>query len=307
MSVEQRSKKYLVIIAGPTAVGKTSLSIRLAQFFSTKILSVDSRQFYREMSIGTAKPTEEEMQGVYHYFINNKSIKEDYTAGDYEIDALKILNELFLKHQIVIATGGSGLYVQGLCEGIDFMPDIPKELRSKWMNALEEKGVDTLAQELELVDPEYHASIDIKNPHRVIRGLEMFDLTKRPFSEFRKNTKAERPFEIIKIALNRNREELYERINLRMDQMIEAGLLEEAKSLIEHKNRRSLKTVGYQEIYDYLDGNYDYEEAIRLLKRNSRRYAKRQITWFKRDQEFEWFNPDNFETIKDYVLDKLKD
>ena len=306
LDVKNNQKKYLIVIAGPTAVGKTALSIRLAQLFSTVVLSTDSRQFYREMNIGTAKPTEEEMDGVPHYFINNKSITEEYTAGDFEIEAIETLDNLFQKHKVVIATGGSGLYIQGLCEGIDLMPDIPEKLRTKWMHALAEKGVERLAEELVKIDPEYHNSIDIKNPHRVIRGLETFELTGKPFSEFRKNTKAKRSFEIIKIAINRDREVLYDRINLRMDLMIEQGLFNEAESLIEHKDRRTLKTVGYQEIYDFLDGKYDYQEAVRLLKRNSRRYAKRQVTWFKRDKEFEWFSPEDFEKIKEHIIKRIE-
>jgi tRNA dimethylallyltransferase len=298
--------KTIVILAGPTAVGKTSLSIQLAERFQTEIISADSRQFYKEMEIGTAKPTMEEMKGVPHHFINSHSIQDDYNVGQFEKDALKLLDKLFQKHDAVFVVGGSGLYVKALCEGIDDMPAIPAEIRQKLNGEFEQNGIEYLQNEVAKSDPEYFKIVDQQNPKRLIRALELFRATGKNMSFYRAQEKqVDRPFNIIKIGLERPREELYVRINLRMDQMISEGLFEEAEKLYSFKNLNALQTVGYSEIFGFLDGEYDREEAVRLLKRNSRRYAKRQMTWFKRDPEFAWFEADENDEIVSYLENKL--
>lgn len=295
-----------MILAGPTAVGKTSLSIHFAKRFQTEIISADSRQFYREMEIGTAKPTTEEMDGVPHHFINSLSIHDDYNVGKFEKDALNLLDNLFKIHDVVLVVGGSGLYVKALCEGIDDMPEIPAEIREKLNLEYEKNGIEYLQQELAQSDPKYFEIVDIQNPQRLIRALELFRATGKNMSFYRAQEKQiERPFNIIKIGLERPREELYERINLRMDQMIQEGLFEEAEKLYPFKHLNALQTVGYTEIFDYLASKFDKEEAIRLLKRNSRRYAKRQMTWFKRDEEFVWFSAENKDEVVDYLESKI--
>ncbi|KAA9332708.1 tRNA (adenosine(37)-N6)-dimethylallyltransferase MiaA [Adhaeribacter soli] len=298
--------KFLIVIAGPTAVGKTDLSIRLAKHFDTVILSADSRQFFREMHIGTAKPTPEEQQGVKHYFIDSHSISEEYNAGQFEADALEILDRVFQEKDIAILVGGSGLYVRALCEGMDEMPEVASEIRESLNKRLEEEGLEVLVQELEKLDPEYYAQVDKANPQRVVRALEVCLASGKPYSWFRSQQKKERPFQIIKIGLARDREELYQRIDLRMDLMLKQGLLEEAKALLPYKNHQALQTVGYSEIFDFLEGKYDWEETVRLLKRNSRRYAKRQLTWFRKDQGFKWFEASQENEILAYIEAEMK-
>lgn len=297
--------KYLLVIVGPTAVGKTQLCIDLARHLETEIISADSRQFYREMNIGTAKPTEAEMNGVKHHFVDNLSISSSYDVGQYEKDVLATLSEIFLSKKRVIMTGGSGLYIDAVCSGIDEMPDIPQDVRTKFNEVLINRGVDFLAAQLKEVDEQYYNQVDRRNPQRVIRALEVYEATGKPYSFFRKATPAIRPFQIIKIGLEREREELYERIDGRMDSMIEDGLFQEAKNLYPYKSNNALQTVGYREIFGMMDGAYDKEEAIRLLKRNSRRYAKRQMTWFRRDDEIQWFHPQNTHQILTYLKDRI--
>ncbi|MGM0581042.1 MAG: tRNA (adenosine(37)-N6)-dimethylallyltransferase MiaA [Bacteroidota bacterium] len=298
--------KTIVILAGPTAVGKTSLSIQLAKGFQTEIISADSRQFYKEMEIGTAKPSEEEMDGVPHHFVNSHSIQDDYNVGQFEKDVLKLLDELFQKHDVVFVVGGSGLYVKALCEGIDDMPTIPVEIRQKLNAEFVQNGIEYLKKEVAQCDPKYFEIVDQQNPQRLIRALELYRATGKNMSFYRGQEKqVERPFNIIKIGLERPREELYDRINLRMDQMIAEGLFEEAEKLYPFKNLNALQTVGYSEIFGFLNGEYDREEAIRLLKRNSRRYAKRQMTWFKRDPEFVWFSAEEKDKVVDYLESKI--
>lgn len=295
-----------MILAGPTAVGKTDLSIQLAKRFQTEIISADSRQFYKEMEIGTAKPTEEEMDGVPHHFINSRSIHDEYNVGQFEKDALYLLDNLFQKHDIVFVVGGSGLYVKALCAGIHDMPSIPSEIRQKLNIEFEQNGIDFLQQEVIKCDPEYFEIVDQQNPQRLIRALELYHATGKNMSYYRAQKKEiDRPFNIIKIGLERPREELYDRINLRMDDMILDGLFEEAEKLYPYKNLNALQTVGYSEIFGFLDGDYDREEAVRLLKRNSRRYAKRQMTWFKRDSEFVWFSAEGKDKVIDYLESKI--
>lgn len=295
-----------MILAGPTAVGKTALSIELAKKFQSEIISADSRQFFKEMEIGTAKPTIQEMDGIPHHFVNSHSIHEEYNVGQFEKDTLNLLDVLFQKHDIVFVVGGSGLYVKALCEGIDEMPAIPAEIRQKLNVEFEQHGIKYLQKQVFESDPEYFDIVDQQNPQRLIRALELYRATGKNMSFYRsQNNQVERSFHIIKIGLERPREELYDRINLRMDQMIAEGLFEEAKKLYPFKNLNALQTVGYSEIFGFLDGKYDREEAVRLLKRNSRRYAKRQMTWFKRDSEFEWFQADDKTKIISFLNKKL--
>lgn len=286
-------------MAGPTAVGKTELAIELAKYYQTEILSTDSRQFYQEMSIGTAKPTKEEQQEVAHHMINFLSVHQNYHVKQFEEEALKELEHIFAKKNMAIATGGSGLYIKTLCEGIDEMPEISSAVRNKWQGKLQEAGLAVLLSILKDVDPDYYQQVDLQNPRRILRALEVFDSIGIPYSEFRKSSKCTvqaRDFEVIKLGLTRERTQLYERINERVDNMIANGLLEEAKTLYPYRHLNALQTVGYQELFPYFDHQYDVEEAIRLIKRNSRRFAKRQMTWFRKDPDIRWFDLTNHTT-----------
>lgn len=298
-------KKYLIVIVGATAVGKTSLSIQLAKHFETEIVSADSRQLYQEMNIGTAKPSAEELAEVKHYFINSHSIFQNYNVGNYEVDALGILDQIFAKHSVAILAGGSGLYVKAVCEGMDDMPESQPKTREKLMQRWQEEGLAVLLKELKALDPIYYEQVDRANPHRIIRALEVCLISGQPFSSFHKQEKAERPFEIIKIGLERPREEIYARIELRMDQMIAQGLKEEAQNFLPYQKHPALQTVGYQEIFGYFNQEYDWEETVRLLKRNSRRYAKRQLTWFHKDQSIQWFPAEAYEEILSFILRQM--
>jgi tRNA dimethylallyltransferase len=295
------TSKYLVVVAGPTAVGKTALCVKLANIFRTEVVSADSRQVFNELTIGTAKPEKEEMQEVKHYFISSHSIKDDFNVGQFEAEAMELLDQLFKKKDIVLLAGGSGLYIQALCEGLDEFPDIDPEVRKKLNEAFEKKGLPPMLDELELLDPEYFKTVDKANPQRVIRALEVCKGTGMPYSSFRKKRKKERPFKIIKIGLTRDRKELYKRIDERVDEMLKKGLKEEAVSLYPFKEKNALQTVGYQEIFDFIEGKSDWEETVRLLKRNSRRYAKRQMTWFGKDKEIKWFDPKEEDRILEYI------
>ena len=283
-------RPVLLTIAGPTAVGKTAVCVQLAQQFHTEIVSADSRQFFRELSIGTAKPTPTEMQGVPHHFIDSHSIGEDYSAGRFATDCLAVLAELFQKHPLVILTGGSGLYVQAVTDGLDELPSVPPETRAQLHAELAAHGLPYLVTELAETDPVAHARIDSQNPQRVVRALEITRATGRPFSSFHtEGPPPENPlFRNVKVALTRERDELYQRINLRVEHMLAAGLLDEVRGLLPYRHHHALQTVGYQEIFGYLDGEYDWAEAVRLLQRNTRRYAKRQLTWLRRDKAYQW-------------------
>lgn len=294
-------KENLILIVGPTAVGKTSLCLNLAKKFNTEIVSCDSRQFYREMNLGTAKPTPEELQQVPHHLINSLSIEDEYDVRKFENDALEILGEIFKKNSIALMTGGSGLYADAITKGLDEIPDVDPEIRKSIISEFEKKGLEWLRSQIEKVDPEYHQLVDRQNPQRLMRALEVFRGTGLKFSSFRVKKKAIRPFSILKIGLERDREDLYQRIDLRMDQMVDAGLFDEADALFGKRHLNALQTVGYSEIFGYLEGKYNREEAIRLLKRNSRRYAKRQMTWFRRDSEIKWFHPDQQEEIMAWI------
>lgn len=301
-------KKHLVVVVGPTAVGKTEFCVQLAKHYKTEIISADSRQFFREMQIGTAKPTAEEQQGVPHHFVDSHSITGEYNAGAFEQDVLALLEKLFQQHDVVLMTGGSGLYVRAVLEGMDEMPDADPDVREKLTRQYEAEGLQPLLDKLQELDPIYFAQVDKANPQRVIRAVEVCLSSSIPYSSFRKSERQERPFNIIKIGLNRDRSELYQRIDQRMDQMLEQGLLEEAKALYPYRAHNALQTVGYKEIFDYLEGMYNWEEAVRLLKRNSRRYAKRQLTWFRKNpEEYAWFEPQQWQEVVAYIKGQLKD
>ncbi|MGN6398081.1 MAG: tRNA (adenosine(37)-N6)-dimethylallyltransferase MiaA [Mucilaginibacter sp.] len=278
----------LIVIAGPTASGKTAAAIEVARHFETVVVSADSRQFYREMSIGTAKPNAQELAAVKHYFINTLSITENYTAGKYEKQALALLNELFKTHRVVVLAGGSGLFIKAVCEGFDEFPDIDPKIRQRLNQELENQGLLYLQEKLKIADPDYYAQADINNPQRVARALEVFEGTGKPFSSFRTSAVNKRPFRILKFGLNLPREVLYNRINRRVDVMVKEGLVEEVQSLLPYRHLNALNTVGYTELFDYFDGKTDLSTAIELIKQNTRRFAKRQITWFGRDTEIGW-------------------
>ncbi|WP_242927336.1 tRNA (adenosine(37)-N6)-dimethylallyltransferase MiaA [Pontibacter vulgaris] len=301
-----QSDKYLVVVVGPTAVGKTDLCVQLARHYHTEIISADSRQFFREMSIGTAKPSAEEQQGIKHHFVDSHTITEEYNVGAYEQDVLQLLQELFKEKNVVILTGGSGLYVRAVCEGMDEMPETDPAIREELTQEFAEKGLQPLLEQLQQLDPVYYAQVDQANPQRVIRALEVCLSSGQPYSSFRKSEAQERPFNIIKIGLNRDREELYQRIDQRMDLMLQQGLLQEVKALYPYRHHNALQTVGYKEIFDFLEGKYDWEEAVRLLKRNSRRYAKRQLTWFHKFPDYTWFNPAQWQELLAFLDEQMK-
>ena len=298
-------KKNLIIIAGPTAVGKTALSIELAKHYNCPVISADSRQFYKEMSIGTAKPSVEEMQGVAHYFIDNISIHDTYNVGQYERDAIECIENLFKEHDTLILVGGSGLYINAVINGVDEFEEIPTEIREQLIKDFEEKGLSFLQEELKSKDEVYYNQVDLNNPQRIMRALEVCIHTKKPYSSFRKKEKKERTFNSINLLINTERELLYQRINKRVDIMMEQGFLEEVKNLYPNKHLNALNTVGYKELFDFTDGKITLEEAVNLIKQNSRRYAKRQLTWFNHQGDFESFESSDLEKIKAY-LDILK-
>lgn len=286
------NRPKLIVLLGPTAVGKTALAIRLALHFRTHILSADSRQVFREMEIGTAKPTADDLALVPHHFINSRSIHDSYDAGAYGLEARQVLDDLFRTHSKVILCGGSGLYIKALLEGFDDMPEIPSNVRETVIRDYQEKGIGWLQEEVRTTDPDYFEVVDRNNPQRLMRSLEVIRQTGQPFSGFHRREKRALPFDVAKIGLTLDREVLYKRIDDRMDAMVANGLFAEAELLFPLRHLPALQTVGYQEIFGFLQGEYDREEAIRLLKRNSRYYAKRQMTWFRRDPEIQWFNAD---------------
>lgn len=294
-------RKRLIVVVGPTAVGKTAMGIALAKHFNTEIISADSRQFYREMSIGTAKPNADELTEVKHHFIDTHSIEEEYSAGDFERDVLLLLQTLFEKHDVVIMVGGSGLFVRAVCEGLDNLPKAPVAVRDRLNSIFEREGLAPLQRQLQEVDPHYYNDADIHNPQRVIRALEVYEATGKPFSSYRVRETIARPFEIVTIGLHTERSKLYERINLRVDMMVEEGLVDEVRSLLSYRNKPALLTVGYAEIFDFIDGKVTLEEAISRVKQNSRRYAKRQITWFKKYGNTVWFEPEERERIINFL------
>ncbi|MBE0663662.1 MAG: tRNA (adenosine(37)-N6)-dimethylallyltransferase MiaA [Bacteroidales bacterium] len=287
----------LIVLAGPTAVGKTGVALQLAQEFGTEIISSDSRQFYREMKIGTAIPSPEELSVVTHHFIGHLSIHDRYDVSRFETEALARLEQLFLEHKLVIMTGGSGLYINAVCKGFDELPDRDRGLRKKLQALFDNEGIAALQDKLKKLDPLYFEKVDKNNPNRLLRAIEVCEATGKPYSQLRKGQVKERPFRILKIALNRDREELFERIAARTNQMMAEGLLDEVKSLLPYRHENALNTVGYKELFEHLDGNISLEEAITNIKTNTRRYAKRQLTWFKKDHEYHWFHPERIAEI----------
>jgi tRNA dimethylallyltransferase len=282
-------ENILIIVMGPTASGKTALSIDIAQHFGAEIISCDARQFYREMEIGTAKPDAEELVAVPHHFINSHSIHEDYSAGDFERDAIAFLEDYYQNHQIAVMVGGSGLYVRLVCEGADEFPEVPEGTRESLQALFEEEGIEALQKELQVKDPDYFEQVDQANPVRLIRALEVCRASGKPYSSFLNQPKKVRNFRPIKVAWDWDRQKLYDRINLRVDLMLKAGLEEEARSLYPYRHLNALQTVGYQEWNAYFEGQISRDEAIELIKRNSRRYAKRQLTWCRKEKELDWF------------------
>jgi tRNA dimethylallyltransferase len=295
------ANKYLIVIVGPTAVGKTALSIQIAKKYKTSILSADSRQIYKELSIGTAKASKEEQDGVPHYFVDKLSIEEPFNAGMFERDGLELLEALYKKNDVVVLCGGTGLYVKALLEGMDELPQTDLELRASLNQEFEQRGLEAMQEDLKQIDIETYKRIDLQNPLRVFRAIEVYRQLGIPLSVLRTGEKKLRPFKVIKIGLTMDREALYERIDTRMDAMLEQGLEVEAKQYIPYKHLNALQTVGYSEVYGFLDGMYDREEMVRLLKRNSRRYAKRQLTWFNKDAEIQWFYPNEVRTIGEFI------
>lgn len=300
------TKRTLLVVVGPTAIGKTALAITLAQKFQTEIISADSRQFFKEMSIGTAKPTLQELQAATHHFINSHSIQTLFSTGDFEIQALKLLEALFQKHEVLVVVGGSGLYIDAITKGFDDLPEINIEIREQLNQSFLKEGLGPIREQLKNVDPEYFRTVDQANTQRVIRGLEVFLSTGKPLSSFLTRVKKERPFETIKIGLNMDRERLYQQINKRVDQMMLSGLLEEVRSLQPYRHLNALKTVGYSELFDYFDGDLPLELAVEKIKQNTRRFAKRQLTWFRKDESINWFNPDQVIEIISYLEEVLK-
>jgi tRNA dimethylallyltransferase len=295
------NQKYLVVIAGPTGVGKTALAVQLAKHFNTKIISADSRQFYKEMSIGTAKPTSSELKEAEHLFIDSLSIHDNYSIGDFEKDAIKELGELFRDNQIVFLVGGSGLYINAVLYGVDEFENVSEITKEKVRKNYEEKGLVWLQEQIQTLDPDYFSTVDISNPQRLQRALEVCIETGRPYSSFLSQSKKQRDFETIKILINTDREKLYERINKRVDQMIKDGLVNEAKQLFPHKDLNALNTVGYKEIFAHFAGAMDLSATIELIKQKTRNYAKRQLTWFNNQDTYETFGPDDAEKIKAYI------
>lgn len=278
-----------MVIVGPTGVGKTELALHVAERFGCPIVNADSRQIYREIPIGTAAPTAEEQARAKHYFVGTHSLTEDYNAGQYERDAVALLSELFLSHEVVVLTGGSMMYIDAVVRGLDDMPEVPQTLREEIRRQYEQKSITWLQTEVERLDPQYWAEVDKQNPQRLMHCLEICRATGRTFTEFRQGQKRERPWRTIKIGLRRDRQELYDRINRRVTQMMDAGLLQEATRVLPWRTHNSLQTVGYKELFDYMDGRSSLEEAVDMIRQNSRHYAKRQMTWWNRDKEIHWF------------------
>lgn len=295
----------LIVLIGPTGVGKTELSLRLAETFHTCILSADSRQLYADLKIGTAAPTAAQLQRVKHYFVGTLGLTEYYSAAQYEAEVLKLLDTLFEEKEVVLLTGGSMMYVDAVCKGIDEIPTVDNETRQLMLRRYESEGLEQLCAELKLLDPEYYRIVDLKNPKRVIHALEICYMTGRTYTSFRTCNTKERPFRILKIGLTRPREELYARINQRVDQMMAEGLLEEARRVYPHKDYNALNTVGYKELFKYLEGEWTLDFAIEKIKQNSRIYSRKQMTWFKRDADIHWYHPNQETEIVNYLRSQL--
>ena len=295
----------LVVVLGPTGVGKSDISIQLAKHYHTEIISADSRQFFGELSIGTAVPSLEELKMIPHHFIQNKSIHDYYNVSEYEAEALQLISELFAKVSPIMLTGGSMLYVDTICNGIDDIPTVDPEVRDDVIKWYEKNGLEALQQRLLEIDPEYYHIVDLNNPKRLLHAVEIYQMTGMPFTSFRKKTVKERPFRIIKIGINQDRKVLYDRINQRVLRMMDAGLLEEAKTVYLYRHLNSLNTVGYKELFLHLDGDITLDEAVDLIQRNTRKYARKQLTWFRRDQQICWFEPEQIQEMISYIDQKM--
>ncbi len=299
------SKPTLIVLIGPTGIGKTDLSLNIAEHYNTEIISADSRQLYADLKIGTAAPTPEQLARVKHHFVGTLQLTDYYSAAQYEAEVMKKLDELFKRHNVIVLTGGSMMYVDAVCKGIDDIPTVDEETRKTLMQHYENVGLERLCAELKILDPEYYDIVDKKNPKRVIHALEICYMTGQTYTSFRTSQTKERPFNIIKVGLRREREELYARINKRVDIMMEYGLLEEAKSVYQYKDLNSLNTVGYKEMFKYLDGEWELPFAIEKIKQNSRIYSRKQVTWFKRDTDITWFHPDDTDNIMSFIEERL--
>ena len=295
------SSGKLIVITGPTAVGKTELCMELAQWLNVPIINADSRQMFRELKIGTAAPTDKQLQQVRHYFVGNLSISDYYSASMYEQDVNKLLAELFTTSNYALLTGGSMMYIDAVCNGIDDIPTVDEATRQLMKQRLVSEGLESLVEELKQLDPEHYEVVDRQNPRRVVHALEICHMTGKTYTSFRKAEKKQHPFQIVKIGLNRDRAELYERINQRVDKMIEDGLVDEAHRMFKHRDTNALNTLGYKEMFNYFDGIWTLDEAIERIKGNTRRYARKQLTWFKRDTDMKWFHPNDMELIKKYI------
>lgn len=294
--------KTLIVITGPTAVGKTQLCLDIARHFNIPVINADSRQIYKELSIGTAKPTEKEIQDIKHYFVGTLSLQDYYSASIFEQQVLELLDNLFLENDYALMSGGSMMYIDAVCDGIDDIPTIDDATRETMKRRLKDEGLERLVEELHRLDPEYYAIVDRQNPKRVVHALEICTMTGKTYTSFRKKVKKERPFKIVKIGLNRDREELYGRINARVDQMMKEGLLNEARDVYQLKDLNALNTVGYKELFKYIEGTWSLDEAVERIKGNTRRYARKQLTWYKKDPMIRWFHPNQREEIINYIL-----
>lgn len=298
-------QQTLIVILGPTGIGKTDLSIDIARELGTEIISSDSRQIYKELKLGTAVPSDDQLQKVKHHFIGHKSIYDYYNASMFEFEVLDLLDELYKKYNQVIMTGGSGMYIHAVCDGIDELPTIDNQLRDDLIQKYNKEGIESLRIQLKMLDPESYQNIDLKNPKRILKALEVTIQTGKPYSSFLTRPKKERPFHILKIGLQRARDELYHRINVRVDQMVQDGLVEEAQYFFKDRHLNSLNTVGYKELFEHFEGKISLTKAIELIKRNSRHYAKRQMSWFNRDQEIHWFHPEKKMDMMDFIKSKI--
>lgn len=298
-------KNTLIVLLGPTGVGKTDLSIDIANHLHTEIISCDSRQLFKEISIGTAVPEKKYLQQVPHHMIQNLSVEDDYNAGKFEYDVLNLLEELFQKHHTVLMTGGSMLYIDAVCKGIDDLPTVDKELREQLLDRFHENGLEPLRLELKSVDPDYYEQVDLKNPKRILHALEIYYMTGKTYSSLRREEAKKRHFDIIKIGLNRDRTELYDRINRRVELMMEEGLADEARSVYGKRHLNPLNTVGYKELFAHFDGKLTLEQATERIQANSRKYARKQLTWFRRDESIRWFHPNEKEQVLQYVDEQL--
>jgi tRNA dimethylallyltransferase len=303
--MSENKRKYLIVITGPTGVGKTDVAMRVAQYFSSEIISCDSRQLYKEMNIGTAVPSVEQLNTVRHHLIQSLSVNDYYNASMFEQDVLKILEELHSKNNVAILTGGTGFYIDAVLNGIDELPDADIPLRESLTSEYKEKGISFLQNKLNELDPIYYKRVDLNNPNRLLKAIEITILTGTPYSELLTRPKRKRDFTPILIGLHCDRELLYERINLRVDKMLEDGLFNEVRDLTPFRASNALNTVGYKEVFDYFDGSIPYDEAVRLIKRNSRRYARRQLTWFRRYEQMKWFEPSQEKEIIEYLSSKM--